>query len=317
MTSPRRESPEEARAARTALAARIQESTAALHARGFSRPFAGLILGTGLGRLGGALAVHAEMPYAEIPHFPRSTAVGHAGRLISGTMGGQPIVAMQGRLHMYEGYSLQDVTFPVRVMRALGAEVMVVSNAAGGLNPLFATGDLMLIDDHINLMGDNPLRGPNDDALGPRFPDLSEAYDRALLVAAERVALGHRIPLRRGVYAAVCGPALETRAEYRFLRAAGADAVGMSTVPETIVARHAGLRVLGLSVITDMCLPDTLHPVDVAEILRVAGEAEPRLTRLVELTLREIGGAADRAGTWAEDAVQTRPAAVGAPTDGG
>jgi purine-nucleoside phosphorylase len=270
------------------LSARIEESAARLRESGFPSPRVAMILGTGLGRLGELIEPVAEIPYDEIPHFPRSTVESHAGKLIAGELAGRTVVAMQGRLHMYEGYTLQEVTFPVRVMRALGAEILVLSNAAGGLNPLFAAGDLMLIDDHINFMGDNPLRGPNEETLGPRFPDMSEAYDRGLAALAERVALAGGLRLQRGVYAALCGPALETRAEYRFLRAAGADAVGMSTVPETIVANHAGMRVLALSVITDMCLPDALHAVDIAQILRVAGEAEPRLARLVELVLRAI-----------------------------
>ncbi len=253
-------------------------------------------MGTGLGRLAESLVpaggVPSEgIPYEEIRHFPRSTSVGHAGRLLAGTLGGRPVVAMQGRLHAFEGHSLQEVTFPVRVLRALGAELLVMTSAAGGLNPLYELGDLMLVDDHINLMGDNPLRGVNEDALGPRFPDMSEAYDRGWLSAAEETALAERMRVQRGVYAAVLGPALETRAEYRFLRTAGADAVGMSTVPEAIVANHAGMNVLAICVITDRCLPDALEPVNVAEILRVAGEAEPRLARLVEGTL-ERGRAA-------------------------
>jgi purine-nucleoside phosphorylase len=203
-------------------------------------------------------------------------------------LGGVTVVAMQGRVHMYEGYSLREVTFPVRVMRALGAEILILSNAAGGLNPFFGLGDLMLVDDHINLMGENPLRGPNDERLGPRFPDMSEAYDRALLDLAGRVALEERIVTRRGVLAGLCGPALETRAEYRFLRFAGADAVTMSSVPEAIVGVHGGMRVLGISVITDLCLPDALEPVDIAKVIRVANEAEPRLSRLVEAVLSKI-----------------------------
>jgi purine-nucleoside phosphorylase len=268
------------------LGERIQESVDCLRRTGFGRPLVGMVLGTGLGRLGEAIQRIAELSYEDVPHFPRSTVETHAGRLVFGALGGQKVVAMQGRFHMYEGYTLQEVTFPVRVMRALGAEILVLSNAAGGLNPLFSLGDLMLIDDHINLMGDNPLRGPNDDALGPRFPDMSEPYDRQLIAAVERVALAERIRLQRGVYVAVCGPQLETRAEYRFLRWAGADAVGMSTVPETIVARHGGMRVLAISVITDMCLPDALETADIAKIIRVAEEAEPRLARLIELTLQ-------------------------------
>jgi purine-nucleoside phosphorylase len=267
---------------------RIQESAAALAARGFPRPSVGMVLGTGLGRLGEAIRLTAEARFEEIPHFARSTVESHAGRLLAGELAGVPVLAMQGRLHMYEGYSLPQVTFPVRVMRALGAEVLILSNAAGGLNPLFATGDLMLVDDHLNLMGDNPLRGPNDDRLGPRFPDMSEPYDRRLLALTEATALEARLPVRRGVLAALCGPALETRAEYRFLRQAGADAVTMSSVPEAIVGVHGGMRVLGISVITDMCLPDALQPLDIAKVIRVANEAEPRLSRLVELILSDF-----------------------------
>ncbi len=270
---------------------RIEETAAALSARGFPRPRVGLILGTGLGRLGESIRLAAEAPFEEIPHFGRSTVESHAGRLLTGELGGVTVVAMQGRLHMYEGYSLREVTFPVRVMRALGAEVLVLSNAAGGLDPRFGLGELMLMDDHLNLMGENPLRGPNDERLGPRFPDMSQPYDRALLNLAARVALEERIPLRRGVLAALCGPALETRAEYRFLRFAGADAVTMSSVPETIVGVHAGMRVLGISVITDLCLPDALEPVDIAKVIRVANEAEPRLSRLVERVLARLDGA--------------------------
>ncbi|MFN2433296.1 MAG: purine-nucleoside phosphorylase [Gemmatimonadota bacterium] len=269
----------------TGLAERVRESADVLRARGFPRPRAALVLGTGLGALATAIDPAAEIAYADVPHLPPSTAVGHAGRLIGGTLAGAPVVAMQGRLHVYEGYTMQEVTFPVRVLRELGAEVLVLSNAAGGLDPLFRLGDLMLVEDHINLMGDNPLRGPNDDRLGPRFPDLSRAYDPELLELAEEVALAERLRVRRGVYAAVPGPSLETRAEYRFLRTAGADAVGMSTAPETIVASHAGMRVLAVSVITDLCLPDALEPADIAAILRVAAEAEGPLVRLVAGTL--------------------------------
>jgi len=269
---------------------RIQESADFLRGRRFARPRAGLILGTGLGRLGEALELEAEAPYEEIPHFGRSTVEGHAGRLLSGRLGGLPVVAMQGRLHMYEGYSLHEVTFPVRVLRALGAEILVLSNAAGGLDPLFQAGDLMLVDDHISLMGDNPLRGPNDDRLGPRFPDMSEPYDRRLIGLAEEAALEERIPLRRGVLAALSGPTLETRAEYRFLRFAGADAVTMSSIPEAIVGVHAGLRVMGVSVITDLCLPDALEPVDIEKVIRVATEAEPKLARLVTAVLGRLAG---------------------------
>jgi purine-nucleoside phosphorylase len=226
--------------------------------------------------------------YADIPGFAPSTVESHDGRLLCGTLGGKTVVAMQGRLHRYEGYSLQQVTFPVRVMRALGAETLIVSNACGGMNPLWSAGDLMLIADHINLLGDNPLIGANDDRLGPRFPDLSTPYDASLRAAARAVAADLRITLREGVYVAVSGPSLETRAEYRFLRAIGADVVGMSTVPEVIVAIHAGMRVLGLSIVTDMCLPDALEPATVERIIAVANRAEPPLTRLVRGVLERL-----------------------------
>jgi purine-nucleoside phosphorylase len=205
----------------------------------------------------------------------------HAGQLLFGTLGGKRVVAMRGRFHRYEGYSLQQVTFPVRVMRALGAETLVVSNACGGMNPLWNPGEIMLIADHINLLGDNPLIGPNDDELGPRFPDMSNAYDSELREMARKVAIEERVVLREGVYAAVAGPNLETRAEYRFLRTIGADVVGMSTVPEVIVAVHGGMRVLGLSIITDSCLPDALEPATVEQIISVASSAEPALATLV------------------------------------
>jgi purine-nucleoside phosphorylase len=274
-----------AAAAPPRLAERVAESAAFLRDRGFADAPVGMVLGTGLGDLGPAFEPRVEVPFGDIPHVPPATAVGHAGRLAAGEFAGVPVHVLQGRLHMYEGLPLSDVAFPVRLLRALGAGTLVLTNAAGGLDPVFRAGDLMLIDDHLNLMGDNPLRGPNDDRLGPRFPDLSEPYDRRLAAAAEAAALAEGLRLHRGVYAAVCGPALETRAEYRFLRAAGADAVGMSTVPEAIVANHAGMRVLAVAVITDLCLPDALEAVDVAEILRVAGEAGPRLVRLLERTL--------------------------------
>ena len=248
----------------------------------------GIILGTGLGRLAQEIVTEATIEYADLPHFPLSTVESHAGRLLCGTLGGKTVVAMQGRFHRYEGYSLQQVTFPVRVLRALGASTLVVSNACGGMHPLWTPGDLMLIADHINLLGDNPLVGPNDDRLGPRFPDMSSAYDDELRTLARQVALERKIPLREGVYVAVAGPNLETRAEYRFLRAMGADVVGMSTVPEVIVAVHAGMRVLGLSIITDSCLPDALAPATVEQIISVANAAEPKLTDLVRGVLEKM-----------------------------
>ncbi|HET9948639.1 MAG TPA: purine-nucleoside phosphorylase [Longimicrobiales bacterium] len=268
--------------------ARLSAAVAAIRARTTVVPEVAIILGTGLGALAGEIDVETAIPYEEIPHFPLSTVETHTGRLLFGRLGGRSVAAMQGRFHRYEGYSLQEVTFPVRVLRLLGAETLLVSNAAGGMNPLWDPGDLVLIDDHINLLGENPLTGPNLDELGPRFPDMSEPYDRELQVLAEAVALELGIPLRRGVYVAVAGPNLETRAEYRMLRGLGADVVGMSTVPEVIVARHAGMRVLGVSIITDACLPDALEPVDIQTIIRTAGEAEPKLTRLFGTVIERL-----------------------------
>jgi purine-nucleoside phosphorylase len=244
-------------------------------------PDVAIILGTGLGGLAKQIDVETTIAYGEIPNFPLSTVESHAGRLLCGVLSGKAVVAMQGRFHRYEGYSLQEVTFPVRVLRALGASTLVVSNACGGMHPLWNAGDLMLIADHINLLGDNPLVGPNDDRLGPRFPDMSEPYDRALRDLARSEALRQGLVLREGTYVAVTGPNLETRAEYRFLRGIGADVVGMSTVPEVIVAVHGGMRVLGISIVTDMCLPDALEVASVDKIIGVAMRAEPHLTSLI------------------------------------
>ena len=266
----------------------VEEAAAAVRERFDRAPDVAVILGTGLGRLGAEIETAVAIDYADIPHFPLSTVESHAGRLLCGRLAGKAVIAMQGRFHRYEGYSLQQVTFPVRVLRALGARTLVVSNACGGMNPFWRAGDLMLIADHINLLGDNPLTGPNDDRLGPRFPDMSDAYDTRLRALAREVALARGIELREGVYVAVSGPNLETRAEYRFLRAIGADVVGMSTVPEVIVAVHAGMRVLGLSIITDMCLPDALEPATVEKIIAVANGAEPKLTRLVSGVLERL-----------------------------
>lgn len=265
----------------TGLYEQIQESAGFIRQRWPHTPVAAMVLGTGLGSLAADISPEAVLPYDQIPHFPRSTAPSHKGQLVCGTLGGQPIVAMEGRFHYYEGYSLQQITFPVRVFKALGASALLLTNAAGGLNPRFRKGDLMLIEDHINLMGDNPLIGPNDERLGERFPDMSQAYDRSLWQRLQQLALEERIPLQGGVLVALAGPCLETPAEYRFLRAIGADAVGMSTVPEVIVAVHARLPVAAISVITDMCLPDALTPVCLPEILQVAQQAEPLLRRLI------------------------------------
>ncbi len=250
----------------------------------------GLILGTGLGALAGEIAAEATLPYPDIPHFPRSTVESHTGQLVCGRLAGQTVVAMEGRFHLYEGYTAAQVTFPIRVLKELGCEILIVSNAAGGMNPLHQKGDLIVIDDHINLMGINPLIGPNDDRLGPRFPDLIEPYDRPLQDLALRAALEANVVAHRGVYVGVTGPNLETRAEYRFLRAIGADVVGMSTVPEVLVAVHAGMRVLGFSIVTDRCLPDALEPVKIEEILAVAREAEGKLRTVVTRVLEGLDG---------------------------
>jgi len=247
-----------------------------------------IILGTGLGRLASEIHSDVTIDYADIPGFPLSTVESHAGRLLCGTLGGKTVIAMQGRFHRYEGYSLQQVTFPVRVMKALGIDTLVVSNACGGLNPMWSAGDLMLIADHINLIGDSPLIGPNDERFGARFPDLSMPYDDSLRALARTVAADAKLPIREGIYVAVAGPNLETRAEYRFLRAIGADVVGMSTVPEVLVAIHSGMRVLGLSIITDMCLPDALEPATLERIVAVANTAEPKLTALVRGVLQRM-----------------------------
>jgi purine-nucleoside phosphorylase len=264
------------------LIERIEAAAQAVRGRTSVQPRVGIILGTGLGGLAERIQVETSIPYEEIPGCPLSTVESHTGRLLLGTLGGKPVVAMQGRFHRYEGYTLQEATFPVRVMRALGADTLVVSNACGGMNPFWAPGDLVLIADHINLLGENPLTGPNADALGPRFPDMSAPYDPDLQALAIEVALERRITLRRGVYVAVAGPNLETRAEYRMLRTMGADVVGMSTVPEVIVAIHGGMRVMGVSIITDQCLPDALEPADITRIIATATAAEPALTALVE-----------------------------------
>jgi purine-nucleoside phosphorylase len=268
--------------------ARITAAVAAIRTRYTGSPDIAIILGTGLGALGREIAVETSLEYAHIPDFPLSTVESHSGRLLFGTLGGKQVVAMQGRFHRYEGYTLQQVTFPVRVMRALGAGTLVVSNACGVMNPLWDKGELMLIADHLNLLGDNPLIGPNDDALGPRFPDMSQPYDPALRALASAVAVQSKMILREGVYAAVTGPNLETRAEYRLLRNAGADVVGMSTVPEVIVAVHSGMRVLGISILTDRCFPDALEPASVEEIIAVARRAEPQLTALVRGVLERL-----------------------------
>ena len=268
--------------------AAIERAATAIGRRFDARPDVAIVLGTGLGRLAAEIDAAAVIDYREIPGFPLSTVESHAGRLLCGRLAGKTVVAMQGRFHRYEGYSLRQVTFPIRVLRALGAETLVVSNACGGLHPLWSVGDLMLIADHINLQGDSPLVGPNDDRLGPRFPDLSAPYDPGLRQLARDVAVEQKLVLREGVYVAVTGPNLETRAEYRFLRAIGADVVGMSTVPEVLVAIHGGMRVLGMSIVTDMCLPDALEPATVERIIAAANAAEPKLAAVVRGVLERL-----------------------------
>jgi purine-nucleoside phosphorylase len=266
----------------------VADAVRAVRSRSTLEPEVAVILGTGLGELAREIELDASIPYAEIPGFVVPTVESHAGRLLLGTIAGRRVVAMQGRFHRYEGYGLGEVTFPVRVLRALGAKTLVVSNVSGGMHPLWAAGDLVLLADHINLLGDNPLCGPNDERAGPRFPDLTDAYDPALRALARAVALELGLTLREGIYVAVPGPCLETRAEYRLLRGLGADVVGMSTVPEVLVARHVAMRVLGLSIITDLCLPDALEPASVERILAVARAAEPRLTALVRGVLARV-----------------------------
>jgi purine-nucleoside phosphorylase len=266
----------------------INEAVAYLRTRTASEPAIGIILGTGLGALAKEIAPEVVIDYGDIPHFPLSTVESHHGKLIFGTLAGKKVVAMQGRFHYYEGYTMQQVTFPVRVMKFLGVNTLLISNAAGGMNPQFARGTIMIITDHINLLGDNPLIGPNDDTLGPRFPDMSEPYNRKLVGLAERIAVDMKIRTERGVFVAVPGPNLETRAEYRFLRLIGADAVGMSTVPENIVANHMGMQVLGFSIITNECFPDALQPARVEEIIAVAAQTEPKLTAIMKGVVEKV-----------------------------
>jgi len=260
----------------------IEKAVKVIREKSSIKPKVGIILGTGLGGLAKEIEPEAVIPYKDIPGFPESTVEFHAGKLILGTLANKEIAAMEGRFHYYEGYTMRQITFPVRVMRFLGCEILLVSNACGGLNPDFSPGDIMIMRDHINLLGDNPLIGVNDKELGPRFPDMSEPYSRELIGLAEKIALEEKIKIKKGVYAAMSGPNLETAAEYSFLRTIGADAVGMSTVPEDIVAVQMGMKVLGLSVVTDECFPDALKPADINEIIKTAEKAEPMLTRLMK-----------------------------------
>ncbi len=270
------------------LKKKIQEAIEVIRRHTQMEPAVGIILGTGLGGLVKEINKEVEIGYGDLPHFPVSTVESHEGKLIFGQLAGKNVVAMQGRFHLYEGYSMQQITFPVRVMKFLGVNTLLVSNACGGMNPLYRKGDIMIMTDHINLLGDNPLIGPNDDGLGPRFPDMSEPYSNHLIELAEKVALDKKIKVQKGVYVAVSGPNLETKAEYRFLRITGADVVGMSTVPENIVANHMGMRVLGMSVVTDECFPDALEPANVADIIAVANRAEPNLTAIMKHVVERL-----------------------------
>jgi purine-nucleoside phosphorylase len=252
------------------------------------RPDYLIILGTGLGHLANKIDVQDSISYADIPYFPVSTVESHAGQLLFGTLSDKKVVAMQGRFHYYEGYSMQQIAFPVRVLKALSADTLIVSNACGGMNTNYQRGDIMLIRDHINMLGDNPLIGPNDEELGPRFPDMSEPYTQSLQELAEKVALENSIKMHQGVYLALSGPTMETKAEYRFLRMIGADVVGMSTVPEVISAVHMGMDVLGISVITDECFPDALEPIDIEKVLDAAGMAEPKMSKVIMGVLKQL-----------------------------
>lgn len=266
----------------------IQEAKRYIEGKSGIKPEYGIILGTGLGALADSIKPEKILSYTDIPHFPRSTVESHAGKLILGTLSGKNVIAMQGRFHYYEGYSMQQIVLPVRVMKFLGVHTLIVSNACGGINPLFAPGSIMVINDHINLLGDNPLIGPNDNRIGPRYPDMSEPYNRELIALTLKIALENGLRVEQGVYASMSGPSLETRAEYRMLRIIGADVIGMSTVPEVIAAVHAGLKVLGLSVVTDACLPDALEPVDIDRIIATAAAAEPKLVKLIEKVLEKL-----------------------------
>ena len=270
------------------LIAKVTESIEFINKKNKIKPKIAIILGTGLGRLAEDIEEKEIIPYNEIPNFPVSTVQNHSGNLVLGKLGNKEVVAMQGRFHYYEGYSLKEVTFPVRVMKKLGADTIIISNAAGGMSRFFKRGDLMLITDHINLFGDNPLVGPNDEELGLRFPDMSEAYSQNLIELAKKVALKEKIRLQEGVYVGLTGPTLETPAEYRFLINIGADAVGMSTVPEVIVANHMGMKVLGISCITDLAIDGVIVKTSVEEILKAASDAEPIMTKLIKKVIEKI-----------------------------
>ncbi len=270
------------------LLKKIEETLNVIKEKTSDKYEVGIVLGTGLGGLVNEIEIEHEIKYSELPHFPLSTVESHEGKLIFGKINGKNVVAMQGRFHYYEGYTMQQITYPIRVMKFLGVKTLLISNACGGMNPIYQRGDIMIMLDHINLLGDNPLIGKNEDELGPRFPDMSEPYNLELIELAEKIALENNIKLQKGVYVAVTGPNLETKAEYRFLRATGADVVGMSTIPENIVANHMGIKVLGFSIITDECFPDSLKPVNVQEIIATAMEAEPKMTLIMKEVIRQL-----------------------------
>ncbi len=270
------------------LSKQIRRAAAVIRTFCKKRPSVGIILGTGLGRLANAIKKKTVIPYDEIPGFPQTTVDTHAGELVIGELGGKTVATLSGRFHYYEGYTMKEITLPVRVLRALGAKTLVVSAASGGMNPQYRTGDLVIIEDHINLMGDNPLIGPNDDSLGPRYPDMIEPYTRELIELAMKAGIKRGVRCHTGVYVAVSGPNLETRAEYRFLRTIGADVVGMSVVPEVLVAVHAGMKTLGLAIVTDMCLPDALKPACIEEIIAVANKAEPKMSAIVKQVISKM-----------------------------
>ncbi|MBI4003424.1 MAG: purine-nucleoside phosphorylase [Candidatus Omnitrophica bacterium] len=264
------------------LHAALQDTVQAIQARSRLRPSIALVLGSGLGGLTKSIQVETEIEYADVPHVSKATAPGHEGKFVLGTIGTPRVVVLSGRFHFYEGHGPAQISYPVRVVHAMGAKILILTSIVGSMNRAMPPGSLVMLEDHINLMGMNPLIGPNDEAVGPRFPDMSEPYDPGLRRLAKQVASEQGIPLHEGVYVAVAGPNLETRAEYRFLRQIGADVVGMSVVPEVITARHAGLRVLAVTVVSDACIPEELKPASLEELLRVAGEAEPKLTTLLK-----------------------------------
>ncbi len=273
------------------LSTRLERMADAVRRHCPLRPRAAILLGTGLGGLAGRINAMCKLPYAEIPGMAQATAHSHAGELVLGELAGMPVAAFSGRLHCYEGHSPQDVVLPVRLARALGCEVLIMGSAVGGLNPQYEVGDLCVLEDHLNLMGVNPLVGPNDDQVGPRWPDMIDTYDAKLRALAGRIALERHVQLHRTVYAGVLGPNLETRAEYRWLRSTGADVVGMSTVPEAIAAVHSGLRTLAFAIVTDRCLADALEPADVSRIIAAANAAEPILAGLISALLPRLNEA--------------------------